>query len=256
MTTPYLTRIFMIASFSVLTSPLALAHGPQSESDAPSGHAEEGVVTSETASGHHALVHPFVVHMGMPDEPGEISVRLMSITERNAGVANGTYGFHVEVGVADRLGLHLRNDALATHANTELMLQYALLKSGENGIALIGEVEFPTGPTTENRNKYLSGLSFAYYWDSILSVNSVVHYNAPEKMTEWEIAFVSRMTEKIFPVLEFRGEATKDMSTTQALLALKFKIPRGNAIGVGYQIPISTNRDYDSQLITEVELNF
>lgn len=256
MTTRCLTRIFVIASFSVFASSIAFGHEPKSDSDGPAGHADEGVVMTAPASGHHALVHPFVAHMGMPDEPGEISVRLMSITERNAGMANGTYGFHLEAGVAERLGLHLRNDSIATHNNTELMLQYALLKSGENGIALIGEIEFPTGPTTDNQNKYLSGLSFAYYWNSILSVNSVVHYNAPEKMTEWEIAFVSRMTAKIFPVLEFRGEAMKAMSTTKALLALKFKLPQGNAIGLGYQIPISTIRDFDSQLISEVELNF
>ncbi len=256
MTNKCLTRLALITSISLLTASLALAHEPKNESDATSGHADEAVISTEATSGHHALVHPFVAHMGMPDEPGEISVRLMSVTERNLGLASGTYGFHVEAGIADRLGLHLRNDAIATHNNTELMLQYALLKSGENGVALIGEIEFPTGPTTDNQNKYLSGLSFAYYWDSILSVNSVVHYNAPEKMAEWEIAFVGRMTEKMFPVLEFRGEAAKDMSTSHALLALKFKIPHGNAIGLAYQIPISINRDYDSQLITEVELNF
>ena len=240
----------------MLITSLAQAHEPKSNSDTThlQGHTEPP--RTEMTVSHHAFVHPLVAHMGMPDEPGEVSVRVMSIAERNAGLVNGTYGFHLEAGVVDRLGLHLRNDAVATHNRTEMMLQYAVLKSRENGIALIGEVEFPTGPTTDNQKKYLYGVSFAYYWESILSVNSVAHYSPQEKMTEWEIAFVSRLNEKIYPVFEFRGEADKDMSMANALLALKFKIPNGNAIGLGYQVPISTNREYDSQLIAEVEFNF
>ena len=75
-------------------------------------------------------------------------------------------------------------------------------------------------------------------------------------MVEWEIAFVSRLTKNICPVLEIRGDVSKEMSTTNALGALKFKIPHGYAMGLGYQIPISKDREYDSQLILEAELNF
>ena len=240
----------------MLISSLALAHEPKNNSETThvQGHADSP--DQEVIVNHHTFVHPFVAHMGMPDEPGEVSVRVMSVAERNAGLVSGTYGFHLEAGVSDRLGLHLRNDAVATHNRTEMMLQYAVLKSGENGIALIGEVEFPTGPTTDNQKKYLYGVSFAYTWETLVSVNSVAHYRPQEKMTEWEIAFVSRLNEKIYPVFEFRGEADKDMSMANALLALKFKILNGNAIGFGYQVPISTDREYDSQLIAEVEFNF
>lgn len=256
MITLILKRVALIVSSVVLTSSVVLAHESKQESDAEHKHVDGAIKEADTSMGHHAFVHPFVAHMGMPDEPGELSVRLMSITERNAGLANGTYGFHLETGVMNRLGLHLRNDGVATHKSTEMMLQYAVLKSGQNGIAIIGEVEFPTGSTADNQNKFMYGISFAYYWESILSVNSVVHYNPQQKMTEWEIASVSPLTEKIFPVLEFRGEAGKDMSIANALLALKFKILNGNAIGLGYQVPISTNRDYDSQLIAQAEFNF
>lgn len=30
---------------------------------------------SEEVSGHHAMTHPFLTHMGIPDGPGEVSVR-------------------------------------------------------------------------------------------------------------------------------------------------------------------------------------
>lgn len=245
----------------MLISSLALAH-----EDAPSvpgaAHAEldpdKSVNSAPMAANHHALVHPFLVHMGMPDGPGEVSARIMSIEERNAGVANGTYGFHIEAGIVDRLGIHLRNDAIRTHTATEMMLQYAVLRSddGQSGISLIGEVEFPTGSTVDNRTKGLYGISFSYSRIPLFAVNSVVHYNPVEKMVEWEISFVGRLAKNIFPVLEFSGENSQDMTASNALFAWKFKIPNDNAIGVGYRLPLTKEREFESQLILQAELGF
>lgn len=260
-------RIVLVCSVLLINS-LAIAGegGHTSKKDAPPKQENSawdvenkvadttGVVTSD----HHAFVHPFLAHMGMPDGPGEVSVRLMSVEARNAGVAEGTYGFHIETGIIDRWGLHLRNDAVKTHSKTEMMLQYAVLKSddGLSGISLIGELEFPTGSTASNRIEGLYGISFAYTWAPILTVNSVVHYNPDEKEVEWEIAFVGRLTEKIFPVLEFSGENTQDMSLATALFAWKFKIASRNSLAVAYRVPITTPRDFDSQLMLQAEFNF
>lgn len=208
--------------------------------------------------GHHALVHPFLAHMGMPDGPGEISVRVNAIQQRLDGVVSSTYGFHIETGVVDRLGLHLRNDALSTHANSELMLQYALLRSkdGQSGLAFIGEWEFPTGATTETAQG-LVGISFAYVLVPVLAINSTIHYSLREKMVEWEISFLAPLTEKIFPIIEANGEVMKDgKSVSNTLFGLKFKVPNGHAIGVGYQVANNTEREFDSQLLLQAELNF
>ncbi len=225
---------------------------------ASEGHSPGKEVSSNVKDDHHALVHPFLAHMGMPDSPGEVSVRLNAIEQRESGARAGTAGFHLEAGVFDRLGLHLRNDGVAISSKTEMMLQHAIYRSdyGISGISLIGEIEFPTGATTDKKNEYLFGISFAYTWDAILSVNSVIHYSPEEKMTGWEIAFVTKLTEKIFPVLEFRGESGAGMSKTNGLFAWKFKITSDNSIGLGYQVPLTTSRDYDSQLIAQAEFNF
>ncbi len=219
---------------------------------------EKSVSAAPMANNHHALVHPFLAHMGMPDGPGEINARIMSIEERNAGVASGTYGFHIEAGIIDRLGLHLRNDSIRTHSATEMMLQYAVLRSddGLSGISVIGEVEFPTGSTADNRTKGLYGISFAYLQIPIFAINSVVHYNPVEKMVEWEISFVARMTQKIFPVLELSGVSGQDMSFANALFAWKFKIPNDKAFGVGYRLPITKVREFESQLVLQAEFGF
>src|SRR3989344_507830 len=163
MSTRISKKIVLVLSVLLLNS-LAIANedAPKPKNDAKSEHEHTewnvdkvAAETSEAvaASDHHALVHPFLVHMGMPDGPGEVSARVMSVEERNVGVASGTYGFHIEAGIVDRLGLHLRNDSVRTHSKTEMMLQYAVLRSddGLSGISLIGELEFPTGSTLNNR---------------------------------------------------------------------------------------------------------
>ena len=243
--------IFAVIVLS-LSSSRSLAHGEDSKSSAGLD------LDKNQEMGHHALVHPFLAHMGMPDEPGEISVRVDAIEQRSDGVAMGTYGFHIEAGIVDRLGLHLRNDALSTHPNSELMLQYALFRTSDrqSGVALIGEWEFPTGATTET-GQGLVGASFAYILVPVLAINSTVHYSLREKMIEWEISFLTPLTEKIFPIIEADGEVMNDgKSVFNTLYGLKFKLPNGNAIGVGYQVANTTMRDFDSQLLLQAELNF
>ncbi|MDD4976034.1 MAG: hypothetical protein PHY93_16890 [Bacteriovorax sp.] len=207
---------------------------------------------------HHAFVHPFLTHMGMPDAPGELSARIMSVEQRSNGSSSGTYGFHLETGIIDRLGLHLRNDAVKFHDSTEMMLQYAVLRSdsGLNGVSLISEVEFPTGPT-KVKTKGGVGVSAAYILQRVLALNSVIHYMPSEKATEWEISLASKLTDKIFPVLEVSGEKKKgEKSIVNALAGLKFKIPDGHALGVAYQVGTTGVRDFDSRLLLQAELNF
>ncbi len=238
----------------LLTTSLAIAlEGAEHELDP-----DQAVNAAPMVSDHHALVHPFLTHMGMPDGPGEVSVRIMSVEERSAGVASGTYGFHIEAGLIDRLGLHLRNDAVRTHTATEMMLQYAVFRSddGQSGISLIGEVEFPTGSTEDNRTQALYGISFAYLQIPLFAINSVVHYNPVEKMVEWEISLLGKLTQNIFPVVELSGESGQDMSSTNILLAWKFKIPNDNALGVGYRLPITKEREFESQLLLQAEFGF
>lgn len=245
--------IFFAALFSLLVGSVGHAN-----EDAEHKHADWDVEKATQANDHHALVHPFLTHMGMPDNPGELNARIMSVEQRNGGLTNGTYGFHFESGVVDRLGVHLRNDAVKFHQNTELMLQYAVLRSasGLSGVSLIGEAEFPTGPT-RTKTKGGMGVSFAYILLPVLAVNSVVHYIPSEKKTEWEIAFASTLTEKIFPVLEASGEKVKDGSgITNFLAGLKFKIPSGHALGVAYQVGTTGVRDFDSRLLLQADLSF
>lgn len=247
----FLNRTVFVAIFLLSQASIAYAHeeGAQSALDLDSGSMPEG---------HHSMVHPFMAHMGLPDGPGEVSARVTSVEQRMDGVSQGTYAFHIESGVVDGVGIHLRNDAIKSNPSSEVMLQYAVWRTPSklSGVAVFGELEFPTGNTTDNRTAGVLGVSFAYLDVPVLAVNSTIHYNPREKMIEWEIAFVTRVTKNIFPVVEVRGDALKGPGTTNLLAALKYKIPHDNAIGVGYQFPVTSGRDYDSQLLLQAELGF
>ena len=227
----------------------------EEESDKSS---ERSISKDSQMSDHHAFSHPFLAHMGMPDGPGEISTRINSFQRRTDGQVVGTYGYHIEAGMFDNLGLHLRNDGFANHPNSELMLQYALFRSDSkvSGISTIAELEYPTGATKETA-KGLLGISFAYLLIPVVAINSTIHYSPREQMTDWEIAFVTNLTDKIFPVFEANGEVQKSGDSTANFLAgLKFKIANGHALGVAYEVGTTANRDFDSQLLLQAELNF
>ncbi len=239
--------------FLLTLSQVSMAHGYE---DNASPHSESEKV--EAMNDHHAFVHPFLTHMGMPEGAGEVSTRITSIEQRKNGESSGTYGYHIEAGIVDRLGVHLRNDAVKFNESSELMLQYAVLRSesGINGISLIGELEYPTGATTET-SKGAFGISFAYILIPIVAINSVTHYFPSNKMIEWEIAFVSKIAEKIFPIFEVGGEKMKgEKSIVNALAGLKFKVANGHAIGVGYQVGTTGVRDYNSRLLLQADLSF
>lgn len=237
---------------------LVLSSVGQTHEDDAHKSSEGAILKQPQMIDHHAFSHPFLAHMGMPDAPGEISTRITSFERRTDGQSTGTYGFHIESGVFNNLGLHLRNDGFANHPNSELMLQYALFKSDSklSGISAIAEVEFPTGATKETA-KGMFGISFAYVLIPIVAINSTIHYSPREQMSEWEIAFVTILTEKIFPVFEVNGEVMKNgQSMTNFLTGIKFKIPNGHALGVAYQVGTTATRDFDSQLLLQAELNF
>ncbi|MEK7298749.1 MAG: hypothetical protein AAB066_02550 [Candidatus Margulisiibacteriota bacterium] len=207
---------------------------------------------------HHALVHPFLTHMGLPDGPGESSFRGNFLRQVEDGVSQGDFGFHIEAGVADGIGIHLRNDAVSANARTELMVQAAVWRDSTNlsGIAVFGEAEFATGATAERRITWLYGISGRWVMLPILSLDADIHHNPLDSMVEWETAAVYRLTETLFPILEIRGESGNSTSIVNMLTALKIKTAENMAIGIGIQYPMSTTKEFDSQLLIQVDMGF
>lgn len=204
------------------------------------------------------FVHPFLAHMSLPDPVGEVSLRVTGYQTRIDGMTQSDFAVHIETALFKRLGLHIRADGIKYDAFSEIMLQYAVLtdKESHNGIAIIGELEVPTGRVKSEQYQGVIGASARLTARNIMVFDGNIHYNPKEKMTEFEDAFVFRASKTLYPILEFRGETDNEMTKAYLMPALKFKINDNSAIGVGYQMAILDNRDYDTQTLFTYDFAF
>ncbi len=197
------------------------------------------------------FVHPFLAHMALPDRPGEVSLRFSPFQQREGAATISDYSFHVEAGLFPNVGLHVRNDALKNAPYSEVMLMYSFLHDPklQKGISVFGQISIPTGPIESNTYKGLFGISARETIPELVVFDANVHINLKDKMAEYESAFVFKASEIYYPIIEIRGEKTEEETTVYSLLGLKFRIADEIAWGFGVQLPISSAREYDTQML-------
>lgn len=226
---------------------------------------------SEEVSGHHAMTHPFLTHMGIPDGPGEVSVRTNWIERAQRRYGGSDFALHVEAGITDRFGLHLRNDAVrgagmdtsmaADDHGTELMLMYAFLqnKAVTRGLSVLAEIAAPTVQGDASPVKYGVGLGGRWIQGNRVQGDAIIHV-APTKdevMVEYETSVVVRVAGKVFGVVETSGESKSESTSNYILLASKVGLGRtGNAVGVGFQFATTSAREYARQVLFQFDMGF
>lgn len=210
------------------------------------GHMWEG--------GHEGEEHPFLVHMGMPDEPGEMSLRITGFQQRLGSVSQSGYGAHLETGLWDRVGLHIRNDDIQ-RSGTEIMLQFAALRSQDKkeGISLMIENEMP-GTTGEANVQFKVGFSAAkLLWGNLL--NFAYHYGPGDKESEIEASFIGKVNERLSLVFEYSGHSDQE-KMSYLLEAIKVKMTSFMSLGIGFQSPLSTEREFDAKTLLQTSMSF
>jgi hypothetical protein len=217
------------------------------------GHGEE-----HTDADEHAFLHPFLAHMGLPDEPGEVSFRLTGYTARHEEETESDIAVHLEAGLAGRLGLHIRAEGIRHGEYSEIMVQYAVLvdHAMENGISIFGQLSLPTGPVETDTYKGLFGVSGRLTLQGVLMWDGNVHYDPDEEMAEHENAVVFKAREKLYPILEVRGHAADDVNEAYVMLAMKFAVNGHMGVGVGYQAAVTDDRHSDSQALLTLDAAF
>lgn len=195
------------------------------------------------------LPHPFFTHMGLPEGVGNFNLRLLGIATRAAGKTEGDFAFHLETGLTPTIGLHIRNDRLLNNDKTEAMFQYTALisKDGMSGFAPIIEFEFPTHSGASRINTLVGFTTSlgASRW----AFNQVLHYDPREDMVDASAALVVRANRYVFPVLEILGQGgTGEASVVNVLGGFKVRLRDWLTGGVGIQIPLTTARNFSSQL--------
>jgi hypothetical protein len=233
MSTKGLLLLFCIALFFVCTTPVYAADAS----------------AMDMGSMGDMFAHPFWVHMGVPDKPGEVDMRILGYRSRLEGMASGDFGLHLEAGLLPGLGIHIRADGIYNEPDGEIMLMYSFLHDSEmnNGISVFGEAEIPTGAGGDVTTQYVFGLSGRLTAGQVVVWDGNLHYNPKEKMYEYESSFVFRMSSKIYPLVEANGHSSNEMATLYVLPGVKFKINDSSALGLGVRIPALHDKEYDSR---------
>ena len=202
--------------------------------------------------------HGFFTHEGLPDPVGSFSLRTTALSTRTDGKSTGDFAFHLETGLTKRVGLHIRNDRFLNNTRTEAMFQFVAIsnESGTMGFAPIIEFEFPTRSGGGRRIEALVGQT-AKVSNSKFALNEVVHYNPREDGVDWSASLVAMTTPWLFPVAEVLGSGMSGNAPALDLLAgVKVRIRKGVLLGFAYRFPVTTRKDFTSQLVFQPDFDF
>ena len=194
------------------------------------------------------MVAPFFTHMGMPHKVGVYNLRFAVLSTRIDNKSETDFALQFTTGLTKFAGLHvvLQSD------KTEIMFLAAALKSknGMNAFSPLIEFEIPTHESINTQVGFASTLS-----NSKLAFHQVLHYGVNEKNFEGGVALLYKLTNGIYIVSELLGEKKQDEQANMTLLGgLKIRINNFLFIGLGVQLPITTNRDFKSQFILQPDL--
>src|SRR5450759_3672504 len=203
------------------------------------------------------IVHPFFTHMSMPDAVGHYALRLSGIAIRKGGHTSGDFGFHLETGLSERIGLHIRNDRVSNNAHTEIMVQYAAIRSrdGMSGFSPFIELEIPT----HEDDRHIYGLvGFSTMWSTHrFELNQSVEYSPEEEALEGSLSMVGKVGQRVFPVVEFIFTAAKGAKPQNSVIGgLKYRINRHAVFGIGYQVPVTETKEFTHQVLLQTDIEW
>ena len=202
--------------------------------------------------------HAFFTHDGLPEGAGVWNLRSAALATRADGRTEGDFAFHLETGITERIGLHLRNDRFRDQPRSEAMFQFAAVTSrdGMSGFAPLVEFEVPTRSGAGRRVNTLVGFT-AKLANARAAFNSVVHYDPREDMTDNSASLVVGATDRIFPVVEALTEIGRGARPiANALGGVKFRLREGILVGLAYQVPLTRNKDFASQLVAQPDVEW
>ena len=203
------------------------------------------------------MAHPIFTHMGIPEAVGMYSLCLSTTLTQMNGISIGDFGFHFETGLSKFIGFHLRNDRVLTNEHTEIMFQFAAIRSknGMNGFSPIIEFEIPTHKGVKSIET-LVGFSTTLS-NSHIAFNQAFHYSPREDMVEGSAALVFKISKRIFLITEIQGEKMPEESAIMNLLfGVKVRVTNSLLLALGFQVPVSNNKDFSSQYIFQPDLEW
>lgn len=204
------------------------------------------------------LPMPFFTHMGIPYNVGTYGVRVATLPTRVDGKTTTEFNFQFETGLSKTVGLFIGGDGLFDDATLEAMFQFLVWKSknGMSGISPIIEFEFPLGKNATRTVYTLVGFASTFS-NSHLAVNQVLHYSPLEDLAEGSASILVKVSKRVFVVSEISGVVQKnELPIFNLLSGIKFQLTKNFFLGIAYQLPLTTNREYSSRYVFQPNMVF
>ncbi len=207
----------------------------------------------------HGFPHPFFNHMGIPDMVGMVSTRITAYRQGAGGEeSDGDYGFHLEAGIYERLGLHIRNNEVKQSPRTDVMLMYSVVQNakGESGLSIFGGALIPSGTIPRGQDDAIGafGVSGRMTLNEIAIFDGNIHYMPEMEMTEVGLSGIYKASSSLFPIVEIEGKITEDATMVYLLPALKFKLKPELFLGVGSQFPLTVDKEFDARALVQIDV--
>ncbi len=203
--------------------------------------------------------HPVNATMGIPDPVGSFNVRFNALRQQRAvGTENDISG-HLGYGLFEWGGIHLRSLGVKTTPFTEVIGMVELWRdeSRTQGLSFLGILGIPTGRKNNDEHhgiSYLAGIAGRLITFDILTTDAIVHYDFTAGHLIVESGSVMRFMPNVFGVLDISTTFGNLRPNISLLSALKISLFPVTFIGIGYRIPVTTARDFTSQIYLQLEI--
>lgn len=204
------------------------------------------------------LPMPFFTHMAMPLETGNFNLRAALLPTRVDGKTTTEFNLQFTTGLSKSVGLFLGAEGAFDHPTLEAMFQFLVWKSknGMNAFSPIIEFEFPLAKDAERKVYTLVGFATTIS-NSRIAFNQVLHYSPLEDLAEGSVSLVAKVSNHLFLVAEISGVTqTGEGPIFNLLGGVKIKLNKNFMIGIGYQHPLTSNREFSSQYIIQPDISW
>ena len=243
---------FFLSCFTVLSLNIFSAYGQEM----PKMNMDTSTIKHKdmtTIQDEGMLPMAFFTHMGLPLGVGTYGLRVAALQTQNEGKTNTEFNFQFETGLSNTVGLFLGGEGLLEDPTLEAMVQFLVLKSknGMSGFSPIIEFEFPLGKEATRSVYTLIGFASTLS-NSHLAFNQVLHYSPLEDLAEGSVSLVAKVSKLLFLVSEISGVTEKGARPIFSLLGgVKVKLHENFLLGFAFQLPLTNNRDYSSQYVSQ-----
>ncbi|HEY8688585.1 MAG TPA: hypothetical protein VIM07_05065 [Chitinophagaceae bacterium] len=204
------------------------------------------------------LPMPFFTHMGMPLNVGSYDLKVAVLPTQNGGNTSTEFNVQFMTGLTKNLGLQLGAQGAFDSPTLEAMFQFLVWKSknGMNAFSPIIEFEFPIAQDAEHKVYTLVGFATTFS-NSHIAFNQVLHYSPLEDLAEGSASLVFKISDRVFFVSELLGVTQKGQSPIFNIIGgVKLEVNKNFMIAIGYQHPITSNKDFSSQYIFQPDMEW